>query len=199
MRSSSYWFGENIGFGVPNTLTAVRLVLAIAMGSYALVERDLGWLIGAYAVYWVGDMLDGAAARMLHQETRFGAVFDILSDRASTAVLACGLLTQQPNLWVAIVVFLISFMVVDCSLSLSFLVWDLMGPNSFLQIDHRTWLLNWSPIAKAINTASVAIAVVAGWALPALLLASSVLCLKLWSVRRTVTLIRSDVAAAPAA
>ena len=44
----------------------------------------------AYAVYWVGDIADGWAARRLGQETRAGAVLDIVSDRACTAVLCVG-------------------------------------------------------------------------------------------------------------
>ena len=51
----------------------------------------------AYAVYWVGDILDGWSARRLGQETRLGAVLDIVSDRACTSVLCVGLLAHLPG------------------------------------------------------------------------------------------------------
>ena len=51
----------------------------------------------AYAVYWVGDILDGWSARRLDQETRLGAVLDIVSDRACTSVLCVGLVAHLPG------------------------------------------------------------------------------------------------------
>ena len=53
------------------------------------------------------------------------------------------------------VVFLLSFMVLDTMLSLAFLCWPILGPNDFHVVDRRVWLLNWSPPAKAANTAGV--------------------------------------------
>ena len=98
----------------------------------------------AYVVYWIGDMADGWAARRLGQETRLGAVLDIVSDRACTSVLCVGLLTQLPAVLPLAVVFLLSFMVLDTMLSLSFLCWPLVSPNDFRRVDRRVWLLNWS-------------------------------------------------------
>ena len=59
------------------------------------------------------------------------------------------------------VVFLLSFMVLDTMLSLAFLCWPLVSPNDFHLVDHRVWRLNWSPLAKAANTAGVVVAIAA--------------------------------------
>ena len=147
---------------VPNAVTLVRTVLAMGLGAYALVEQSGRVLLLAYAVYWVGDMLDGWSARRLRQETRLGAVLDIVADRACCAVLCCGLIVLVPELWPAVAVFLLQFMVVDCVLSLSFLRWRIDTPNDFHVVDPTVWRLNWSPVAKAANTAGVVASVAVG-------------------------------------
>ena len=53
------------------------------------------------------------------------------------------------------IVFLLSFMVLDTMLSLAFLCWPVVSPNYFDAVDRRVWQLNWSPAAKAANTAGV--------------------------------------------
>src|SRR6185312_15929307 len=64
---------------VPNYITAVRTVAAVTVGVAALVAGSVVFLAVAYGIYWIGDMLDGWAARRLGQETRAGAVLDIVS------------------------------------------------------------------------------------------------------------------------
>ncbi len=78
-------------------------------------------------------------------------------------------------------VFLVSFAVVDTMLSLSFLRWNLLGPNDFHLVDRTVWLVNWSPVAKAVNTAGVVGLAVLGVYRLALLLAVVVLVVKVWS------------------
>ena len=53
------------------------------VGLVGVAADDPRLLVAAYAVYWVGDIADGWAARRLGQETRAGAVLDIVSDRAA--------------------------------------------------------------------------------------------------------------------
>ena len=53
-------------------------------------------------------------------------------------------------------------MVLDTMLSLAFLCWPLVSPNDFHRVDHPVWLLNWSPAAKAANTAGVVAAIALG-------------------------------------
>lgn len=168
----------------PNTVTALRTVLAVTIGLFAVVHGSGAALLVAYAVYWVGDVLDGWLARLLRQETRLGAVLDIISDRACCAVLACGLAVLYPNLGPALTIFLLQFMVLDCLLSLAFLAWPIDSPNDFHLVDRTVWRINWSPPAKALNTVAVVAAVAAGSLPLALSVAVGQVLLKSWSARR---------------
>ena len=81
---------------VPNVVTATRTVIAVVLGATAVAAGDLTLLAVAYAVFWVGDIADGWSARRLGQETRAGAVFDIVCDRACTGILCVGLVASVP-------------------------------------------------------------------------------------------------------
>ncbi|MFG1840798.1 CDP-alcohol phosphatidyltransferase family protein [Micromonospora sp. NPDC049175] len=140
---------------VPNAITAVRTAGAVGLAVAALTQRSAHLLVAAYLLYWIGDILDGAAARSLGQETRTGAVFDIVADRACTSACAAALIVLRPATALPIAVFLVQFMVVDQLLSLMFLRWPLLSPNYFARVDRRIYLWNWSPPAKALNTAAV--------------------------------------------
>ena len=113
-----------------------------------------------------------------------GAVFDIVGDRACTVLLCGGLVAARPDAWLVAGVFLVSFAVVDTMLSLSFLHWDLLGPNDFHLVDRTVWLLNWSPVAKALNTAGVVGLVLFGAYSAALGLAVAILGVKVVWVAR---------------
>ncbi|HEX8498053.1 MAG TPA: CDP-alcohol phosphatidyltransferase family protein [Actinomycetales bacterium] len=170
--------------GWPNVVTATRTVAAVVLGSLAIVERSMSLLLLAYACYWVGDVLDGWLARRLDDETRIGAVLDVISDRACSSVLVCGLMVLQPQLWPALALFLLQFMVLDAVLSLAFLHWPLMSPNDFHLVDPSVWRWNWSPPAKAVNTAGVVLAVATGSLVLATVVAAAQLLVKAWSARR---------------
>ncbi len=177
---------------VPNVITLVRTAVAVTIGLLAAATGDLRMLGVAYAVYWAGDILDGWSARRLGQETRLGAVLDIVSDRACTAVLLTGLLAIVDDGGALVpvgAVFLLSFMVVDTLLSLAFLLWPISGPNDFHLVDRRVWLLNWSPLAKAVNTGVVVVAIALGLLSVALTVAVVVLGIKLVSARRVLSLL----------
>lgn len=177
---------------VANAITLVRTVLAVTLGLVGVASGDLTVLAVGYAVYWVGDVLDGWAAHRLHQETRLGAVLDIVSDRACTVVLCAGLVAHVGGVLPVAVVFLLSFMVLDTMLSLAFLCWPLVSPNDFHLVDHRVWRLNWSPPAKAVNTGAVVLAVVAGAPAIALAVAVAVLGVKVLSAGRVLGLLERD-------
>jgi len=177
---------------VANDITAVRTVAAVAVAVAALVTGSLGLLAAAYGVYWLGDVLDGLAARRLGQETRVGAVLDIVGDRACTAVLCTGLVSLVPGVAIVALVFLPSFLVLDTMLSLAFLCWPLLSPNYFHLVDRRVWALNWSPPAKAANTAGVIGAVAFGQYTLALGVALAVLAVKLWSTAAMARLLSRD-------
>ncbi len=174
---------------VPNAITVVRTVVSVAIGLAGVAVDEPRLLVAAYAVYWVGDIADGWAARRLGQETRAGAVLDIVSDRVCTAVLCVGLVAHVPEVAPVALVFLLSFMVLDSMLSLAFLLWPILGPNDFHVVDHRVWVLNWSTPAKAANTAGVVGALAVGAHGVALAIALAVLGVKLWSARRVVGLL----------
>jgi phosphatidylglycerophosphate synthase len=174
---------------VANRISAARTVLAIALGVLASTERSLSVLALAYAVYWVGDVLDGQVARRTGTETRQGAVLDILCDRASCGLLASTYLALRPAAAVPIGVFLVQFMVVDCVLSLGFLRWPILSPNHFGQVDRLLYLWNWSPVAKATNTAALILLVALGEYAAALTLALAQLALKSASLVRLTRLL----------
>jgi phosphatidylglycerophosphate synthase len=137
---------------VPNAVTLVRTVASMVLTAVALVEQDLLLLGVAYAVYWAGDMLDGFMARRLDQETRLGAVFDVVSDRACCALAGAALLTLRPGMVLPLTIFLIQFLVIDTMLTLSFLYWPIISPNYFSRVHTGVYRWNWSPPAKAVNT-----------------------------------------------
>ena len=75
----------------PNALTLAGLAVAAAAG-YLLAEGHL--LIGGIVMLLgaVGDMLDGAMARLGSRVSRFGAFLDSVADRLSESVVFFGLL-----------------------------------------------------------------------------------------------------------
>jgi CDP-diacylglycerol---glycerol-3-phosphate 3-phosphatidyltransferase len=133
--------------------TAATLVLAL-LGAH---EHSLALLLWALGVYWVGDMADGAVARLTDRETRTGATLDIMCDRISAAVFYVGFAWYDPTMVVPVGLYLAEFMVVDMYLSLAFLAWPLSSPNYFYLVDRRIWLWNWSKPGKALNSALFAV------------------------------------------
>ncbi len=166
-----------------NTVTAVRTIGAVTLAIAAAATRDPVLAVAAYLVYWVGDMLDGWTARRLNQETRFGAVFDILADRLCCVLCVIPLLQARPEMVVPIAVFLLQFVVVDLALSLSFLRFGLLSPNYFFRVHRGVFRWNWSPAAKAANTSALVLFVLfvpSPW--PALTLALAVTLIKVVSL-----------------
>jgi CDP-diacylglycerol--glycerol-3-phosphate 3-phosphatidyltransferase len=138
-------------------VTAVRTVASLALSLQAAAEGSLRLLVLALAVYWIGDILDGAIARWRRCETRIGAVVDILCDRLNCAAFYLGLCWLEPSFLLPVGVYLLSFMVVDTFLSLAFLAWPIRSPNYFYVVDERIWRWNWSKPAKAVNSAVFAV------------------------------------------
>jgi CDP-diacylglycerol---glycerol-3-phosphate 3-phosphatidyltransferase len=175
---------ERIGTSA-TVVTFVRTVIAVVLGGYAAAHGSKELLVVALAVYWVGDMLDGAVARLRGCETRIGASLDILCDRFCAAVFYVGLMWLEPHLAPAVLVYLAEFMVVDCFLSLAFLAWPVRSPNYFFVVDRPIWLWNWSKPAKAVNSSLFAVLLlVTGWVWLGAAIAAALLVLK------TVSLVR---------
>ncbi len=170
-----------------NVITALRTVAAVALAGLAVQRGSLTLLVASLAVYWVGDVLDGAVARVTRRETRIGAVLDILSDRLCAAAFYLGLAWLVPGLVWPVLVYLAEFMVVDAFLSLAFLAWPIRSPNYFYVVDRPLWLWNWSRTGKAANSALFAVLLlVTGSALLGLVVAGALLVLKSVSLARLV-------------
>jgi CDP-diacylglycerol---glycerol-3-phosphate 3-phosphatidyltransferase len=136
--------------------TAATLGLALAGAGAA----SLGLLLGSLAVYWLGDVADGLLARMLDQETRIGALLDIMCDRLSASAFYIGFAWYDPTMAVPVGIYLAEFLVVDMFLSVSFLAFAISSPNYFYVVDARLWRWNWSKPAKVLNSAPFALLLV---------------------------------------
>ena len=168
---------------LPNAITVVRTIAGVSLAVAAIIQASVWLAVAAYLSYWIGDVLDGLAARLLKQETRFGAVFDIVSDRACASLCVAALLVLKPNAAVPCAIFLFEFLVIDCQLSLAFLRWPLLSPNYFYLVHKGVYRWNWWPPAKVLNTTAIAVLVLvfdSPWY--AVALAVPVTVVKVWSL-----------------
>ncbi|MGZ0150312.1 CDP-alcohol phosphatidyltransferase family protein [Kribbella sp. WER1] len=147
--------------GVPNRITLVRTVLAMAVATYAFQTGNLVWLVIGYFSYWFGDSLDGWVARRRNEESLSGAVFDIVCDRACSFLLAAAFMATYPATIGPLAIYLVQFGVLDTMLTFSFLLWPwMLSPNYFYKVDRPIFLWNWSKPAKAMNTGAVVISLI---------------------------------------
>ncbi len=168
----------------PNWITLIRTLTAVVLALAAAPTGSLTLILVATAIYWIGDMADGALARMMRKETRTGAVLDIICDRICAAVIYVGLVWLMPELWLPIAIYLVSFSVFDLMLSLSFLLFPLSSPNYFALVDPVIYRLNWSRVAKGINSALfMAVVIVFESAVVAGVIAVALMVLKIISLR----------------
>jgi CDP-diacylglycerol--glycerol-3-phosphate 3-phosphatidyltransferase len=188
--------------GVPNRVTLIRTVIAMAVATYAFRTGELPWLVVGYFSYWFGDSLDGWVARRRNEESLSGAVFDIVCDRACSFLLAAAFMATYPDTIGPLAIYLIQFGVLDTMLTFAFLLWPwILSPNYFYKVDRPIYLWNWSKPAKALNTGAVVISlIVAGetgaqW-LP-YTVAIAALVVKVVSSYRLITILCGRRAAAP--
>ncbi len=161
-----------------------RTLAAVVIALAAAPAESLTLILVATGIYWVGDIADGAVARLMRRETRTGAVLDIICDRICASVIYIGLVWLMPQMWIPISIYLISFSVLDLMLSLSFLNYPLSSPNYFYLADRRIHALNWSRVAKGVNTALfLAVVIAFENAILASALALALLTLKVVSLR----------------
>jgi CDP-diacylglycerol--glycerol-3-phosphate 3-phosphatidyltransferase len=167
-----------------NVVTAVRALGAASLAGAALATHSMVLLLAAYLVYWVLDVGDGLVARRLDHETRLGAVFDIVVDRASSVLCVACFVALRPGVAVPLTIYVLEFAVVDTLLSLGFLAFPVRGPNDMHLVDRTLWRWNWSPPAKALNTASIVLLCLLARPVLAALCAAVVLGGKVWSCSR---------------
>jgi len=86
----------SVYFYVPNLIGYGRIVLAFVGYAYALSNYRV--TLGSYLLSQTLDAADGFAARALGQSSTFGAVLDMVTDRASTTCLCVVLGHLYPHL-----------------------------------------------------------------------------------------------------
>ncbi|WEW54674.1 phosphatidylinositol synthase 1 (CDP-alcohol phosphatidyltransferase1) [Emydomyces testavorans] len=86
---------ENIFLFWPNIIGYIRVVLATASLYYMPLHPRTCSLL--YSISCLLDALDGYAARLYNQATRFGAVLDMVTDRCTTACLLVFLSSAWPR------------------------------------------------------------------------------------------------------
>ena len=90
---------------LPNIIGYIRVITAGI--SLYLLPYSPKLCTAIYFVSCILDVFDGMAARALGQESKFGAVLDMVTDRCATACLLCFLTKTYPN-WSLLIMFLIS-------------------------------------------------------------------------------------------
>jgi phosphatidylglycerophosphate synthase len=168
----------------PNAVTLARTLACAALTVQAVTDASWRVLLAAVAAYWIGDVSDGILARATGRETRFGAALDIVCDRACCALVLLGSVAIDQSLALPVAVYLLTFVVVDTLLSLTFLAWPLLGVNYLRHVDERVWRLNFSPPAKLLNSAVFLILLLAQHPYAAAVAAACALVLKSASLLR---------------
>ena len=145
---------------LPTIITFLRTLASLVLTMLGAYQHSLPMLLWGLGIYWVGDMADGAVARLTSRETRIGATFDIMCDRLCAAAFYIGFAWYDPSMVVPVGIYLAEFMVIDTFLSMAFLAWPLSSPNYFYLVDRRLWAWNWSKPGKALNSALFAVLMV---------------------------------------
>ena len=135
----------------PNIVTVGRVIVGLIVFGTAASLRSLPWAFAGLFLHWGLDGLDGFLARSLHQETRLGAQIDIVADRMMVISFYVLYLQTFPQFLAPVLVYLFAFAFLDQYLSSQYLIWGLLSPNYFFQVDRRIWRLNWSNPGKFAN------------------------------------------------
>lgn len=142
-------------YSEPNIITLVRLLSSVFFFVLAFsTQREVYNFIGL-GIHWVGDWLDGVWARSFSQETILGAEIDIIADRVEMLFFFMNFLFFHPQLYLPVFLFILEFAFVDFYLSYQFVKFDIISPNYFYKVDRRVYLLNFTRLAKSINSSLV--------------------------------------------
>ncbi len=147
---------ENVAT-LASAITLSRTIGCLVAVTWSIASGQVWWLFVGLAVHWLGDIADGIVARRRHEETRAGAVLDIVSDRLCIALYYVSYGHLHHSMLLPIAVFLFQFMVLDAYLSLSFLNWPLTSLNYFGLVDRVGYAWNWSTLGKAFNSGALVI------------------------------------------
>jgi cardiolipin synthase len=83
---------------LPNSLTFLRLLLALPLG-WLILREQYAWALATGALAGLSDALDGYTARRLDARSRFGAVLDPIADKLLIAVTFVCLVAVQLAPW----------------------------------------------------------------------------------------------------
>jgi CDP-diacylglycerol---glycerol-3-phosphate 3-phosphatidyltransferase len=140
-----------------SAITLTRTIGCLVAVTWSIAAGQVWLLFLGLAVHWLGDVADGIVARSRNEETRAGAVLDIVSDRLCIALYYVSYGHLHHSMLVPIAVFLFQFMVLDAHLSLTFLNWPLSSLNYFGRVDRTVYAWNWSTVGKAFNSGALVI------------------------------------------
>jgi CDP-diacylglycerol--glycerol-3-phosphate 3-phosphatidyltransferase len=143
---------------IANTITMTRSVAAHGCVLAAIATGSTSVLLAGLATHLVGDIADGAVARLRGEETVSGAMLDIICDRLFYGTYYTVFAMLHPSMLVAAGIFMFTFMVLDAHLSMSFLYWPLRSVNYFDLIDLAIYWWNFSKFGKALLGAPLLVA-----------------------------------------
>jgi len=86
---------ENVFMFVPNLIGYARIFLALL--SFWFMPTNYSMAAWCYIISGLLDAVDGHAARLLGQSSKFGAMLDMLTDRCATMCLLTTLSTFYPS------------------------------------------------------------------------------------------------------
>lgn len=155
-RGCVHTAAENV-VTLASAVTLTRTVGCLVAVTWSIATGQVWLLFLGLAVHWLGDVADGIVARRRHEETRAGAVLDIVSDRLCIALYYVSYGHLHHSMLVPIAVFLFQFMVLDAHLSLTFLNWPLSSLNYYSLVDRVVYAWNWSTVGKAFNSGALVI------------------------------------------
>jgi CDP-diacylglycerol--glycerol-3-phosphate 3-phosphatidyltransferase len=151
---------------VPNAITTVRTLASLALTMTGAATGSMTLLVVGLVVYVVGDSADGVSARLLRQETRRGALYDIVTDRFCSLGFWVPWAWLHPDVRLPIALYAVEFVLVDGPLSLLWAKWPLTSCNYVGRVDRWVWVLNWCVPAKTVNSTALILLIVA-WPMPA--------------------------------
>ena len=139
-------------FSIPNVITVIRFVGSLVFFMLAIVKMNPTFNFIGLGIHYIGDMADGNWARLFKQETILGAEIDIIADRVEFLMFYSIFLVFNPELVVPVALFVVNFAFIDFYLSYQFPKFGLISINHFNRVDQIVHKLNFSFLAKPINT-----------------------------------------------
>ncbi|MFQ5976280.1 MAG: archaetidylinositol phosphate synthase [Candidatus Hydrothermarchaeales archaeon] len=102
-----------VKFGIgPNTITFLGLFFSIAT-AYMYTENNLIFAFYMLLLASIFDLMDGAVARVSNNITKFGGVFDSITDRYSDAIILLGLAIYLDSHFILILIVLVGTLLVS--------------------------------------------------------------------------------------